>query len=365
MKITKIEPIHLSIPYRYGGPLQKADGLPWHTLESLFVKVTTDEGLVGWGEAFGFKACRVTKAAVECGIAPLAMGRDPSDIVGLTGLIARHLHNWGRSGPAVFALSALDIALWDIAGQIAGQPLYRLLGATSQVDRVPAYASLLRYGSPALVEQHCAAAIGQRYGQIKLHEIDEPCVAAARQCIGPDVPLMLDVNCAWSRDEAVARAKALDRYRPLWLEEPVWPPEDCHGLGSVRSESGARIAAGENAGSYCDLVQLVIIGKVDYLQPSIVKIGGISEMMRAATLCNETGIELAPHSPFFGPGLLATVHVCASRRQPPHVERFYCDLESDPLGGLSEPVEGMMTVPQTPGLGVEIDEGVIDTYRVH
>src|SRR5262249_58854639 len=122
-------------------------------------------------------------------VARRGAGRDPADIAGLMGDLARKLHNYGRNGPVSFALSGLDIALWDIAGKVKGEPLHRMLGAP-KVDRVPAYASLLRYGDADLVARNAARAVERGYRRIKLHEITATEVAAARQAIGADGPVM-------------------------------------------------------------------------------------------------------------------------------------------------------------------------------
>ena len=127
-------------------------------METLLVKVTTDAGVTGWGEGFGFTICGTTGYAVTHAIAPLAVGRDSRNIAALVNDIARKQHNCSRNGPVAFALSALDIALWDIAGKLAGQPLYRLLGGAETVERMPAYASLLRCSGPDAVARSCADA---------------------------------------------------------------------------------------------------------------------------------------------------------------------------------------------------------------
>lgn len=365
MKISKVEPIHISVPYRYGGPLANADAIPWYKMDTLIVKVTTDEGIVGWGEAFGFNACSITRTAIDKAIAPLAIGRDPTDISSLVNEIARKIHNCGRNGPVTFALSGLDIALWDIAGKLANKPLYQLLGRSALIERLPAYASLLRYGSSKLVEQNCVEALACGYSRIKLHEIGVAEIAAARNYVPADVGLMVDTNCPWDVDHAVSMAKAFRKYNILWLEEPIWPPEDYDGLRRVRAEAGVPVAAGENAGTCADLMQLITVSHVDFLQPSMTKIGGITEMLRAAAMAHSHGIALAPHSPFFGPGLIATIHFNASLPHTPHIERFYCDLEASPLGELVNSTDGYMTVPSGPGLGINMDEDVIAAYRVN
>jgi D-galactarolactone cycloisomerase len=153
-------------------------------------------------------------------------------------------------------------------------------------------------------------------------------------------------------------------YDPLWIEEPVWPPEDYGGLAKVKSEGGVAIAAGECAGTLADFTQLLDVARVDYLQPSVTKIGGITEMRKVIALAHSRKVKVAPHSPYFGPGLVASVHICAALPDRPPVERFYCDLEASPFGDLVDASGGYMRVPDGPGLGLVVDEAVIDRYRV-
>jgi D-galactarolactone cycloisomerase len=364
MKITAVEPFHISVPYDFGNTAQNAAAVQWKTMETLFVRVTTDEGLVGWGEGFGLAACGVTKVAVERSVAPLAVGRDPADIAALTKDVAYRLRSFGRNGPMTFALSALDIALWDIAGQRAGLPLYRLLGGSEPVERVQAYASLLRYGNPDVVRKNSAKAVARGYSNVKLHEIGAAEIAAARDAVGPDVVLTVDASCAWTVPQAIAMAGELKPQQLTWLEEPVWPPEDYPGLARLKAEGGGMpIAAGENAGTLADIAQLIEAARVDYIQPSITKIGGVSAMLKVAQMARRAGIKIAPHSPYFGPGLIATIHFAASLAERPAIERYYVDLEASPLGGLVEAPGGFMRVPNAPGLGVTVDEAVLAKYR--
>lgn len=363
MKITRIEPILISVPYQHGGPPLKGDVRPWHKMDTLFIRVETDEGITGWGEGFGFGACRTTMAALTGLVEPICVGRDPSDRAGLIAELRRRLHNFGRDGPVMFAISGVDVALWDIAGKIEGMPLYRLLGGAPR-DRLPAYASLLRYEDPAIVTRNCLDAVQRGYSEIKLHEVTVPAIAAARAAIGEKLPLMVDVNCAWPVDQAIDVARQAEKYDLLWLEEPVWPPSDFAGLAAVRSAGPVAVAAGENAGSVDDFARLIELNAVDYVQPSVNKIGGVTEMLRMFKLAAKRKVKIAPHSPYFGPGFIATVHLSAAQAEPPIVERFFCDLEASPLGGYVNATEGMVPVPGGPGLGVDIDEQVLARYRV-
>jgi D-galactarolactone cycloisomerase len=364
MKIAKIEPILIKVPYRHGGPYPSVGGRAWTTMDTLLVRVETDAGLTGWGEAFGYNANPATRAALETAVAPLCLGCEIGDIAALMDELQQKLQNFGRTGPVIFALSGIDIALWDIAGQAAGQPLHRLLGDAAKA-RVPTYASLLRYGDPALVAHNAAEAVARGYRHVKLHEIGEAQLKAVRDAVGPDVALMVDTNCPWSAAEALAVARRFAPYDLLWLEEPVWPPEDYAGLARIRRETGVPIAAGENAGTLADFAHMFDAGAVSYAQPSATKIGGLTGLRAVAALAAERKVPVAPHSPYFGPGLIATLHfIAAAPREEMLCERFYCDLEASPFGAAVDARDGFMTVPQGPGLGVPVDEAVIARYRV-
>src|SRR5262249_34864364 len=167
MKITAVESILLNVPYRAGGGLQAIAGRPSAGLNILAIRLETDEGIVGWGEAFGHGGCPATKTAFDTLVAPLLIGRDPSGIDTLMHQLQQRLHLLGRSGAVRYALSGVDIALWDIAGKIAGKPLHALLGG--QTRPLSAYASLLRCSGPEAVAQECARALDLGYGEIKLH----------------------------------------------------------------------------------------------------------------------------------------------------------------------------------------------------
>jgi L-alanine-DL-glutamate epimerase-like enolase superfamily enzyme len=365
MKITAVEPFHISVPYDFGNSPENAAATQWPKMETLFVKVTTDDGVIGWGEGFGLAACGITKVAVERAIAPLAVGRDPTNIAALMRDVAYKQRNCSRNGPVGFAMSALDIALWDIAGKLAGKPLYRLLGGAEKVERMLTYASLLRYGNADVVRRNSAKAVERGYSLVKLHEIGVAEIAASREAIGPDVQLMVDASCPWTVEEAIGMARQFHPHNLLWLEEPLWPPEDYSGMARLKAEGGIPVAAGENAGTLADIAQLLGTAGVDYVQPSITKIGGVSAMRQIAEMARQKGAKVAPHSPYFGPGLIATIHFAASLPERPPVERFYLDLEASPLGSLVEAPGGFMRVPDGPGLGIDVDEAVLKKYRAN
>jgi L-alanine-DL-glutamate epimerase-like enolase superfamily enzyme len=362
MTIKSITTVALNLPFEVGGPKPLFAGKP-RNMEILLVRVETDDGIVGWGEAFGYAVWPATRTALETLIAPLAAGRDERDIAALMLDLQRKLHLLGRSGPVMYAMSGLDIALWDIAGKAAGKSIAELLGGVKRRE-FSAYASLMRYTDPALVARNAKAAVERGYRAIKLHETGIEQVRVARAAIGPDVKLMIDTNCPWTPAEAVAIAAHVREYDLFWFEEPVWPPEDYAGLARVRRECGIAVSAGENAASIVDFQAMFDVGAVDYAQPSVTKIGGVTEMMRIARLARERGITLVPHSPYFGPGLLATLHMAASFEHECMIEYSYCDLGANPLGDAITVKGGRIALPGGPGLGGDPDPVVLERYRV-
>lgn len=361
MKIASISTILVEIPYQAGGPLKALGGQVWNRMAVLFVKVETDDGIVGWGEGFGHAIAPATKATLDTMVAAHFIGRDPTDISGLMAEMLQKLHIFGRNGPVVYALSAIDIALWDIAGKRAGLPVYQLLGGGRRPS-LPAYASLLRYGEPKLVAEIAGRAVEEGYQYVKLHEIELPQIKAARDAVGPDIALMCDTNCPWTVAQAIEMARALAPCHLYWLEEPVWPPEDHGGLARVRA-AGAVLAAGENAAGLHDFRHMFEVGAIDIAQPSVTKIGGICEMRKIAALAESFGVKLVPHCAYFGPGFLASLHVAASLTHEVPFERLYVELEARPLGPYLSAKDGMVSVPQGPGLGCDPDMAIVERYR--
>jgi len=362
MKITRVAAVPLSIPFTYGGAANMHGRGAWRKLDFCLVRVETDNGPVGWGEAFSYSCRRAVAAAVNDMVAPRAVGHDAADIAGLHAKLQKELHIWGRFGITAFALSGLDIALWDIAGKVAGVPLHRLLGGAAR-PRLPCYASLLRYGEPELVAQHCERAVGEGFGAIKLHEVDDAPIAAAREAVPRVVPLLLDVNCEWALAEAIATGQRFRRYDLAWFEEPVFPPEDFGAIRAVGEACGIPIAAGENWCFATQFEQAFAARAVAFAQPSVTKVGGVSEFRKVAAAAARHGVRLAPHSPYFGPGALATLHLLAALGGDTRFEYFYLRAEAKLFGAALDPVAGELAVPSAPGLGADPDPVVMERYR--
>ena len=367
MLITDVRAHHIRIPFDAGVASFKQGVSSIAALDIVLVEVSTDAGLTGWGDAWGYVCPRSTATAVAEMIAPQARGLEVPDATNIPAImdrIQRNLHLFGRYGITMFAISGLDIALWDLAARIKGVPLHGLLG-TRKRARIPAYASLLRIGDAVRVASECTNAMRKGYPALKLHETTVAAVTAARQAIGAEVPLMVDLNCPMDGHSAIAFAHDCRAAAPLFLEEPVWPPEDFAALHLVREQGGLAVAAGENACTVHQFQQMMEAGAVDYAQPSVIKVGGITEYLKVASLADKMKVRLAPHSPYFGPGFLATLHLMSTRDDGALIEVFYMNREACLWNGrIDIDAQGTIVVPDGPGLGYEPDAQVMEKYRV-
>ncbi len=362
MKIIAVETSLTRIPFDMGAKPVSFGGVGWQYMHTLWIRIVTDQGIEGWGEGFGHACVAATKTVFDTQIAPAILGQDARDIAGLRQRLSRQLHNFGRSGPHVYALSGLDIALWDIAGKAANMPLWRLWGGTP-VESLTTYASLLRYGAPDLVAAACKRATTRGYRDIKLHEIELPMIQASRDAIGPDVRLMVDCNCPWTVLQASDMARKLQHLDLTWLEEPVWPPEDHAGLAQVRTE-GIPISAGENASGLHDFRNQFDHGALDIAQPSVTKIGGPSAMIEIAALCKAYGVRLVPHNAYFGAGYLASLNLNVALAPDAPFERLFINLEASPYHDLVVPENAQSKVPTGPGLGRDPDPEILTRYQL-
>jgi L-alanine-DL-glutamate epimerase-like enolase superfamily enzyme len=352
VKITRVETWLQSSAFSYGaGGAGMGGNLRLRAMDTLLVRIEVEGGLHGWGEGFGFALAPTTRDALDRLVGPACIGQDARDITGLGALLARRFHNYGRNGPVSYAISAIDIALWDIRARAAGRPLHALLGEAGRA-RVPAYASLLRYGDAEDVARNVAEAVRRGYRRIKLHEVELACIRAARDAAPAEVPLMLDINCAFAEEgEAVAFCHAVRDLNIAWVEEPCWPPEDFAALARVRAAAGCPVSAGENLGGPVDFARLFAAGAVDVAQPSVTKHGGVSAMLEVARLARQAGVAVVPHSPYFGPGLLASLHLLAAAEEAAPLEIYFADLATPPCPLVVR--DGFVEVPQGPGLGSE------------
>ncbi|MEO0797734.1 MAG: mandelate racemase/muconate lactonizing enzyme family protein [Pseudomonadota bacterium] len=365
MQIKSVDAIPLRVPFEDGSAGVGLMPTKWTHLDFALVRLETDDGLVGWGDAFAYSCLAPTTAAIRDMVRPLVEGQTiaptPDGLTAFNLDLQRKLHLHGRYGITMFAISAVDIALWDLAAKAKGVPLSNFIGHCSR-RQINAYASLVRYGDPGQVREFTATAVAEGYAYVKLHEITDAAITAGVEAAGSKARLMTDVNCNWSAENAeilTARCKELGLY---WVEEPVFPPDNVDALADLETRHGMAMATGENA---CTSVEFArIVQAVTYPQPSVTKVGGVSEFLKVCDLADAAEKTVMPHAPYFGPGYWATLHIMAARACCGVFERFYITPKTFLDPGIPLPRRGQITVPDAPGLGFEPAPAVIDRYRV-
>jgi D-galactarolactone cycloisomerase len=385
MRIVDIRTTALS--YRCEPPYGSAAGMQARR-SALLVEIETDGGITGIGEAgLGGGA---TESVIEKTLKPMLIGEDPLLIEALWQRMFARTRQFGRRGVVMNALSGIDIALWDIAGKVARLPLYRLLGGCR--ERVEAYASGGFYQQGKSLDDIAAEAESYRARGFRgmkmkigrnpstqtplrdLIEGAEACVvdpeediarvAAVRRALGPKAKLMVDVNCAWSPAMAIAMGRALEPYRIYWLEEPV-ATDDIDGSARVAAALATPVAGYETEIGLYGFRELITRGAVDIVQADLAWAGGFSECRRIAALAQAHHLMMAPHA-FGGAVLLAaSLHFLAAIPNGLELE-----FDQNPNGLrdelLKEPLaidrDGMVAVPQRPGLGIELDPAAVARY---
>ncbi|HET8630579.1 MAG TPA: mandelate racemase/muconate lactonizing enzyme family protein [Thermomicrobiales bacterium] len=368
MRVVDLRPLVLSVPL--ARPVRAAFGTMTHR-HAILVEVVTDEGLVGLGESWSnFPAWAPAErlATLEQGVKPLLVGQDPADPPAVT----RHLldrlepigRQWGARGPIHQAVSAVDIALWDIKGQREGKPICALL-ADQPLRRVPVYASGLGPTDAAEMARPYWEA-GVRALKLKVgfgRETDRANLAQLRAAY-PDAAIAVDANQKWDEAEALAMAPLLAKYACRWMEEPV-PASELDALRRLRAALPCPVAGGENYYGAREFARVLDAGALGLVQPDVCKTGGISEMVAICRAATAAGLPYAPHYLGGAVGVIASLHVFAA---VPGGLIMELDANPNPLReALLEaslaPVDGMLPVPDRPGLGVALNQETVERYR--
>lgn len=334
-----------------------------------FVVVETDAGITGVGEGLG-PGPGITERIVEEKYAPRLVGEDPLDVERLWGEMLTEDVLWDRKGQGVAAASGVDIALWDVAGKYHEEPVYRLLGGDASGEgSVEAYASDLFWDDPETMAERAAGYVDRGFSAVKTHlgrgiDADEARVAAVSDAIG-DAELMVDMNCGYDRADALRAGKMLEEYDVYWYEEPL-SPYDTEGLAELRRKLDVPVATGENEFTKWGFRDLFEAGAVDYAMPDAMRCGGITETNKICALAEAFDVICSPHCFATGVGLAATMHVMAAS---PSTRWLEFDTTDFPLQGSLFRSElsvsdGRLSLPDDPGLGVELDPSVVDDYRV-
>ena len=369
MKITKIHSAGLRHATPQGGwsnELRPEDCV--HTL----VAVHTDEGITGWGSSFTNDL--LVHGALQL-LEPLFLGENPLEPDRVTEKLHANTFWMGRGGSITHAISGVNIALWDIFGQVTRQPVGRLLGGRYR-DRVRPYASLLMY-PPEQMADHLAPVRAQGFRAFKIgwgpfgrvnHEIDEAIVRAARDAVGPDSFLMVDAGASdafWPQDYkwAVRTAKMLAEYNVYWFEEPL-PPDNLQDFVLLRNGSPLPIAGGEVLTRRQSFLPWLQQRAFDIVQPDVTKVGGISEERRIALTAEDNGVRYIPHGWNTALGLAADLQLASAFPNTNLVEYLTGSPFIDELVAIPWKLdsEGMLEIPDRPGLGVSINMDAVEKY---
>jgi len=351
----------------------------YNTRTIMLLKIVTDEGIEGWGECFG--PAHAHKAIIENYYKPYLIGKNPLDRELIWDDLYNLLRDHGQFGLSVESLSGIDIALWDIAGKFFNQPIWQLLGGKRRKTITP-YATglyLREEGDPQeYMPKEALGYIEQGFKGVKMKvgfgiDNDIANVKAVREAIGEELFLAIDANHAYDVPTAIKLAWAVEEYNIAWFEEPVIP-EDLEGYKRVREGSSIPISGGEAHFTRWGFKRLLEGGCVDIAQPDACVTGGISEVMKISTLCSVNGIRLVPHVWGSAVALHAAINLCfAMPDMPPSLfpEDMLLELDCTPnifreqlAGSPIQIKNGYIYPTEKPGLGLEVDEDLIEEYLV-
>jgi len=367
VKITGVKVWVTRVPLACAvGISKKLIGARDHTI----VNIETDEGITGLGYTWGYQSSLVTGECIARILAPLIINQDPLDTETLWDQMFNTTTAVGRKGLLVRAISAVDIALWDIKGKKTKLPLYKLLGGSQR--GIPVYASGGYYRENNSLEglaDEMKRYVEKGYGAVKMKiggtslRNDVERVRLVRETIGEHISLMLDANGAWHDSfSALAACHAYEEFSPCWIEEPL-PPDQYLASAKVAAATDIPIAGGEQEYTRWGFTQLIQSNAVDIIQPNATVAGGITEWMKISSLASSLGATLAPHAnPYIH------VHLAAAFSNAMIIEYFEPREKIKVIGelmeNLVEPSGGVIHPPEKPGLGITLNEEARDKYTI-
>lgn len=340
----------------------------------LFVRLTTDTGLTGVGEASLEWQERAVQVLLHEWVEPRVLGRDPFDIEDIAGGMIRDQYQGGST--VLTAISGVEVALWDVVGKACGQPVYKLLGGRCH-ERIPAYANgwYGGAGTPAEYAEKARAAVGKGYRALKFdpfgtawkslsareEEAALACVEAVREAVGPGVGLMVEFHGRLSEPAAVRMIRKLEPFDPVWCEEPV-APECLDLLADVKRQVRAPLSAGERLYTLADFYRLCELRAADVVQPDLAHCGGLLVGKKVAAFAQARDLRVAPHCSIGPVALAAALHFDLSTPSF-FVQEAFAEFDvpwrDELVGGRAVVRGGEFVVPDAPGLGVELDEAAL------
>jgi L-alanine-DL-glutamate epimerase-like enolase superfamily enzyme len=372
LKIGEVAPAKRDGVFDYGEYFIDRDA--WTSIysrrhETALVRIETDDGTVGWGEAQAPVSGRAVRAIIEDLCVPVLMGQDAYDVEYLWYRMYSSMRERGHiTGFFVDALCGVDLALYDLLGKVLGKPAHRLIGGRFR-DSVPVYVGMGGV-DPAAVAAQATEHVGYGYRAIKLHlrgpnaQILE-IVAGVRAAVGPDIELRVDVHTTRDVSGAIALGRGLEALGVVWLESPT-APEDARGQAEIARALDMQVATGEWLRTVWEWRQWVDYRGFDTAMPDIARTG-LSEGKRIAALCDAYNLPIAPH--VGGGGILSVAASVEYSLAIPNFQILEHSHHAHATKGLiaksyPEPVDGAFHATDIPGLGVEIDEEAVARYSV-
>ena len=363
MKISAVESIPLRFEYDEG--FTYAGGRCTARVTNL-VCIHTECGRVGIGS--GYTHPGLAHLIITQQLEPFLLGKNTADTDALWDLMYRLTRWYGRKGAAMSALGTVDTALWDLRGQAAGKPVWTLLGGESA--NCPAYASALLWQTPDKLATEARTLIDRGFRRVKMRlglspDEDRAAVEAVRTAIGPDHDLLVDGSMRYDLPTANATARMLEANDCFWFEEP-FAPENLDAFAELRQAVNIPLAAGENEFGTQGFRELIRAGAVDIVQPDASRCGGITETWRVAQLAAEANLSVATHSWSDAVAIIANAHAIAAAPTGITVEidqtgnPFIEDLLTEPL----QITDGQLSLSDTPGLGITLNETTLETHRL-
>lgn len=382
LTIASVEAIALAAPFEqlYGSleavpswlltPASSHRVLPRLGQYTTLIRIRTVDGLEGIGEAYGLPEPRVTATIVGQLLAPMLVGRDAGASEALWELMFQAQAGAGRTGGFYLeAISGVDLALWDLRGKAAGQPVHRLLGGPVRTA-VPVYASPIPFlPSTAESVQRALSFVDDGFHAVKLklgrgEATDLAHAAAVAAALDGRAALHVDLNCAYDVKTAIRLGHALEHLGVRWLEEPL-ATDDVAGLAEVRAAVRIPVVTGESEFIRYGYRDFLLARAADVVMPNLTRAGGITEARRIAALCSAFHVDVSPHGVGSAIGLAAALQFAAATPNVPIYEynRLPNPLRDD-LAAAPALVDGALVVPDEPGLGVTIDEDLVARYEV-
>ncbi|MEM7508220.1 MAG: mandelate racemase/muconate lactonizing enzyme family protein [Pseudomonadota bacterium] len=388
MKITKITTHRLRVPT--GDKAFFSSQAMFPERNSCLVRIETDQGLTGWGEGGQWGPGEPVAAVIDQVLGPRLVGRDPTEPVRLWEENYVATRDFGQKGAYIDAISALDIACWDLAGQACGLPVWKLLGGRFR-DRVQAYATGCYYPTDyadttsmmAKLRAEVEGYAGAGFGLIKVKigllplEQDVARIAMIREVLGPEMAIMVDANHAYNAGTAVRMAHLMAPYDIRFFEEPV-VPEDRDGYRKVRAETSIPVAGGECEFTRYGFRDLIGGGCVDIVQPDLAACGGFTAFRDILTLAACHGVSVVPHVWGSGVAVTAALHAIATIPLNPHsahpvalqnapvieFDRTHNPLRDDLLEQPFVLENGALRITEMPGLGQSVREDQLAVFEV-